>query len=122
KLTDIRWLASMLATTFHETARTMQPICEIGRGKGMRYGTTYYGRGFVQLTWESNYRKASAVVAVDLVAHPGRALELPIAATIMFDGMIRGWFTGHKLADTIAGERCDYVESRRIINGLDKAV
>src|ERR1044071_1113225 len=55
---DRRWLAYMLATTFHETARTMQPIREFGRGRGTRYGTTYYGRGFVQLTWEANYRKA----------------------------------------------------------------
>lgn len=122
KLTDLRWLAYMLATTFHETARTMQPIREFGRGKGMRYGTTYYGRGFVQLTWEANYRKASAVVGVDLVAHPDRALELPIAATIMFDGMIKGWFTGHKLADYIDGAKCDYVQARRIVNGTDRAV
>lgn len=121
KLTDIRFLAYMLATTFHETARTMQPIREFGRGKGMRYGTTYYGRGFVQLTWEANYRKASTIVSVDLVAHPDRALELPIAANIMFDGMIRGWFTGKKLADYISGDHTDYTNARRIVNGTDKA-
>jgi putative chitinase len=120
-LTDLRWLAYMLATTFLETARTMQPIREFGRGKGMRYGTIYYGRGFVQLTWEANYRKASAVVAVDLVAHPDKALELPIAATIMFDGMMKGWFTGKKLADYIHWGDCDYVGARHIINGSDKA-
>lgn len=121
-LGDVRWLAYMLATTFHETARTMQPIREYGRGRGMRYGTTYYGRGFVQLTWEANYRKASAVVGVDLVADPDRALELPIAAAILFDGMIKGWFTGHKLADYITGSLCDYPQARRIINGTDRAV
>jgi putative chitinase len=121
-LTDVRWLAYMLATTFHETARTMQPIREHGRGRGMRYGTTYYGRGFVQLTWEENYRKAAAAVGVDLIADPDRALELPIAATIMFDGMTKGWFTGSKLADFIAGKTCDYVQARRIVNGTDKAV
>src|SRR6187397_2452423 len=27
---DDRWLAYMLATAFHETAMTMQPICEYG--------------------------------------------------------------------------------------------
>ena len=111
----------MLATSFHETARTMQPIREYGRGKGMRYGTTYYGRGFVQLTWEANYRKASAVAGVDLVAHPDRALELPIAAAILFDGMIKGWFTGPRLADYISGTLCDFVQARRIINGTDRA-
>ena len=29
-LSDLRWLAYMLATTFHETARTMRPIREYG--------------------------------------------------------------------------------------------
>ena len=117
----IGWLAYMLATTFHETARTMQPIREYGRGRGMRYGTTYYGRGFVQLTWETNYRKASAVVGVDLVADPDRALELPIAAAILFDGMLTGWFTGKKLADFIHDGVCNYRDARRIINGTDRA-
>ena len=50
---DLRFLAYMLATTFWETARTMQPIAEFGKGKGHSYGVpdkqtgqTYYGRGF----------------------------------------------------------------------------
>ena len=30
---DDRWLAYMLATAFHETARTMQPIREFGAGR-----------------------------------------------------------------------------------------
>jgi len=99
----------------------MQPIREYGRGRGMRYGTTYYGRGFVQLTWEANYRKASVVVGVDLVADPDRALDLPIAATILFDGMLTGWFTGRKLADFIHDGVCNYRDARRIINGTDRA-
>jgi putative chitinase len=121
-LSDLRWLAYMLATTFHETAGTMQPIREFGRGRGTKYGTTYYGRGFVQLTWETNYAKASKVVGVDLVKFPDRALMLPVAATILFDGMINGWFTGKKLADYISGATCDYEGARRIINGTDRKV
>ncbi|QMT33472.1 hypothetical protein LNQ82_02895 [Conchiformibius steedae DSM 2580] len=31
--------AYMLATAYHETARTMQPIAEIGKGAGRKYGT-----------------------------------------------------------------------------------
>ncbi len=120
KLTDIRWLAYMLATTFHETARTMQPIAEFG-GKSRRYAP-YYGRGFVQLTWDYNYRKASTVVGVDLVKSPDRAMELPIATAVLFNGMIEGWFTAHKLADYINNGFCDYVAARRIVNGTDRAV
>ena len=59
-------LAYALATTFHETARTMQPIEEYGRGKGKSYGPTgFWGRGFVQLTWDTNYAKATARLMLD---------------------------------------------------------
>jgi putative chitinase len=119
-LPDTRWLAYMLATTFHETARTMQPIAEYG-GTKARYAP-YYGRGFVQLTWLANYEKASKVVGVDLVNNPDLAMLPKNAATILFDGMINGWFTGHKLADYINDSTCDYVNARRIINGTDRAV
>ena len=61
----------------------------------------YIGRGFVQLTWEDNYRNASAALGLiddrDLVAHPEMALDRLIAARIMFRGMAEGWFTGAKL-------------------------
>lgn len=127
-LTDLRWLAYMLATTFHETARTMQPIAEYGRGKGRKYGVpagphgkVYYGRGFVQLTWLDNYKRAGDAVGVDLVRYPERAMETAIAAKIMFDGMIEGWFTTKKLADYFAGDKADWTNARRIINGTDKA-
>jgi putative chitinase len=73
KLCDLRWLAYILATTYHETAETMQPIREYGRGKGRKYGEpdsvteqTYYGRGYVQLTWRYNYAAMSSVTGVDL--------------------------------------------------------
>lgn len=120
-LPDIRWLAYMLATTWHETAATMQPIREFGRGRGKKYGTTYYGRGFVQLTWDYNYRKASTVVGIDLVKSPDRALELGIATAILFSGMIEGWFTSKKLADYINSAGADYKNARRVINGTDRA-
>ncbi|PLX36538.1 MAG: hypothetical protein C0606_14775 [Hyphomicrobiales bacterium] len=127
-LPDPRWLAYMLATTFHETARTMQPIREYGRGRGRRYGRpdpdtgqTYYGRGFVQLTWKGNYRTMGKLLGIDLVADPERALDLAHATAILFEGMIGGHFTGRKLADYIDGERADLVNARRIINGRDRA-
>jgi hypothetical protein len=36
-------------------------------------------------------------------------------------GMRLGSFTGKKLADYIHGGKADYVNARRIINGLDRA-
>lgn len=128
-LSDLRGLAYMLATTYHETARTMQPIEEYGKGKGREYGKpagpyqkVYYGRGFVQLTWLANYQKAGKALGVDLVRYPERALEMGIAAAIMFDGMMQGWFTGKKLSDYFTATKSDWVNARRIVNGVDKAV
>ncbi|MBI1690545.1 hypothetical protein [Methylorubrum sp. DB1722] len=122
-------LGYSLATTFHETARTMQPIEEYGRGKGKSYGPTgFWGRGFVQLTWETNYAKATTRLRQlgilradeDLVKTRKLAMRLDVAAAILFYGMLEGWFTGKKLADYFGGGRYEPVGARRIINGTDK--
>lgn len=127
--------AYMLATAYHETAATMQPVEEYGKGRGKDYGKRlkmsrkpysdtlplYYGRGYVQLTWYENYEKAGKKVGVDLLNEPGFALSAPIAAKIMRDGMLEGWFTGKKLSDYVGLRTADYVGARRIINGTDKA-
>jgi putative chitinase len=126
--TDLRWLAYMLATTKWETAHTMQPIEEYGKGRGRKYGEpdpatgqTYYGRGYVQLTWHDNYAKMAALTGVDLVGHPELALEPKIAAMILFDGMRDGTFTGLGLHYFFNGTADDPVGARRIINSLDHA-
>lgn len=129
--TDLRRLAYILSTVYHETARTMLPIEEYGRGKGHPYGNpvngkTYYGRGYVQLTWRSNYDKMGRLIGADLVNNPELALDPAIAVKIMFEGMLkkesfRGDFTGHSLEEYFNGAKEDPVQARRIINGLDKA-
>jgi hypothetical protein len=119
KLTDLRWLAYIFATTYHETNRTMEPVREAywlsedWRKKNLRY-YPYYGRGYVQLTWEENYEKYG------IASQPDRALEPPLAAFIMFDGMIKGTFTGKKLSDFFHGTTTDWVGARKIINGTDQ--
>ena len=125
---DDRWLAYMLATTHHETDRKMWPIEEYGRGRNRTYGRpdprtgkTYYGRGFVQLTWNYNYEKMGRKLGIDLLNRPERALELPVATKIMFSGMIEGSFTGKKLSDYFSPSVESWTSARRIINGLDKA-
>ena len=126
--TNRQWLAYALATAYHETARTMQPIREYGRGKGRKYGKpdpvtgqTYYGRGYVQLTWKDNYLKASQALGIDFVREPDRVMEPDNAAFIMFQGMDEGWFTTKEFADYINSAQRDYWNARRIINGTDKA-
>lgn len=128
---DPRWIAYVCATAYHETAKTMQPIEEYGRGKGRPYGVPtqvsdrvtqiFYGRGFCQLTWKKNYELASKACNVDLVNFPNLALQPKIAARIICDGMQEGWFTGKKLADYFNDSTHDPVNARRIINGTDRA-
>jgi len=136
KLPDLRHLAYMLATAYHETAHRMRPITEYGgRSYFDRYegrkdlgntvkgdGYMYRGRGYVQLTGRRNYALASAKLGVDLVASPDRALEPTLAAAIMFLGMSEGWFTGKELGDYINAAGADYLNARRIINGTDRAL
>lgn len=128
----IAWTAYALATAYHETAGTMQPIREYGRGKGRKYGTPgkhgqiAYGRGYVQLTWDYNYEKADQKLGLGgrLAGNYELALDPEIAAQIMTRGMSEGWFTGKKLADYLPTEGPSSIqpfgEARRIINGTDK--
>jgi putative chitinase len=122
---DIRWLAYMLATVYHECATTMWPITEYGSQSYLQ-GKDYYpyiGRGFVMITWEENYRNASAKLGLvdsrDLVEHPEMALDSLIAARILFRGMAEGWFTGRKLGQYFNDEKDDPVNARQIVNGND---
>lgn len=127
-ISDVRWFAYMLATTKHETADTWLPIAEYGKGKGLKYGQpdpatgfVYYGRGYVQLTWPGNYKTMGKVLGVDLYHDPDLALIPEIAYKIMSYGMRNGTFTGASLKRFINDEQCDYLNARRIINGLDCA-
>ena len=124
-MSDLRWLAYMLATTFHETSARMWPITEYGSQEYLQSKEywPYIGRGFVQLTWETNYDKASAILALiderDLVDHPELALDSLIATRILFRGMAEGWFTGKKLGQYFNAEKDDPINARQIINAND---
>jgi len=143
----LRQLAYILATAYHETAHTMLPVRETmassddraigileaawksGKLKWVKTpywrkdadGKSWLGRGYVQLTHKSNYQRSGLSLGIDLVSNPDRAMEPRIAALIMFDGMLKGLFTGKKLSDYIDGIKADYINARRIINGTDKA-
>lgn len=116
KLTDLRHLAYILATAYHEVDKTMQPIDEYGGDAYFRRmydiegarpakarelgnihpgdGALFHGRTFPQLTGRDNYRRMTRLVTmprfgVDIEKEPDRANELPIAIAIMFEGMLR---------------------------------
>lgn len=123
------WLAYGLATAWHEAR--LKPIAEWGKGQGKpygkpgKYGQGQYGRGLVQLTWDSNYEWADKALGLggSLLKDFDRALEPEIATRILVEGMETGAFTGKKLSDYITdnGTPSGFVNARRIINGTDKA-
>lgn len=118
--------AYMLATTWHETGATMQPVKERG---GNAYftklydvagdrpklcismgntcagdGPRYCGRGYVQTTWKVNYErldkesaKAGLTKPGDVLADPDLAMRPDIAALGLVKGMEQGWYTGKSL-------------------------
>lgn len=127
-LTDHRHLAYILATVYHETAATIQPIEEYGKGKNKPYGIpdprtgkAYYGRGYVQITWYDNYKKFEDMLSIPLLAQPELACKPDVACDILFAGMLNGMFTGKKLSHYFSGNKCDPYNARRIINGTDCA-
>ncbi|KQP50848.1 hypothetical protein ASG40_13050 [Methylobacterium sp. Leaf399] len=148
-LLDRRHLAYILATSFHETGKRMQPVREgfalsdaaarravaslYAKGRISRNyalpnarGLSFYGRGDVQLTHEDNYLRMGRILGIDLAGNPDLALDPAVSGRILVEGVtrgvsIKGDFTGKALEDYIAGDRCDYVGARRTVNGTDKA-
>lgn len=115
--------AYVLATAYHETAHTVEPVREMGGEKYLKAKKyyPYVGMGYVQLTWRENYEKAGAALGVDFVAEPKLLLQARFAAPILVTGMAEGWFTGKKLADYLTLGKSDFVNARRIVNGTDDA-
>jgi len=129
--------AYALATVWHETAKTMEPVreglnaSEAWRKRNLRY-YPWYGRGYVQLTWESNYKtadreasKAGLIKEGELLKNPDLAMRPDVSAFILRNGMVRGWFSGKKFSDYLpekgVATRDQYMQARRIINIMDKA-
>ena len=137
---DGRHLAYIFATAYHETARTMQPIEEYGKGKTRPYGrkqkysgekyTTpdniYYGRGHTQNTWFEIYEKLTKLAKKqgkdwDFLNNPELLLQMEQSVWATFTAMETGLYTGKKLSDYFNDTKEDPIGARRIINGTDKA-
>ncbi len=139
--------AYILATAFHETASTMQPVREtlaasddaaiaildraFNAGRLPQVKTPYWrrdgdgkswlGRGLVQLTHKRNYVALSGLTGIDLAADPTLALDPQVSAVILVEGMRQGAFTGRRLGDYFGPSKTDFVGARAIINGRDRA-
>lgn len=118
--------AAAIATVAIETASTFEPVREAywldnayGYEWAEEYRRThlptsrywpYYGRGYIQLTWQSNYAEEGEAIGVDLVSEPDRALDPSIAA----DALAR-FFDTHGVADAAVVR--NWPEVRRRVQG-----
>lgn len=118
--------AYILATVGHETGYTWQPVKEAywfseeWRRRNLRY-YPWYGRGFVQITWQTNYLKYSKILNLDLIKNPDLALDPQTACFILVHGFKHGVFTGARISSYLNDKKTDFVNARRCINGTDKA-
>jgi putative chitinase len=141
EVADVRWAAYMLATVKHECANAWQPVTErgstsyfdkynAGTAIGARLGNTqpgdgfrFRGRGYVQITGRINYGSLGKALhmGAQLLDNPELTLKPETAYAIMSYGMRHGAFTGRRLAQFFNSTQTDYLNARKIINGLDQA-
>lgn len=133
---DIRWAVYILATVKHECADKWQPIdedqtlwsqhaygneVEVKDPAGNTYKNRYYGRGYVQLTLQKNYKGMGKNLGYgdDLFYHPEKVKEPELAYRIISYGMLNGSFNDTNqfgLRQYISGASCDYVAARATVN------
>ncbi|MEM6255067.1 MAG: glycoside hydrolase family 19 protein [Cyanobacteria bacterium P01_D01_bin.156] len=129
-VTDPAHIAYILATTGHE-ALFRGPIEEFESGWRRRtgpgdYGAVhratghrYYGRGYVQITWATNYQKIDQVLGTNTYHNPDQMLDPAVAAPATVIGMRDGIFTARSLDDYGYGDNFDWNGARSIINNGD---
>lgn len=127
-ITDERQIAYMLASAQHETDDFRTSREDDGPRQALRLGygggENYYGRGYVQVTHDRNYARMDAALGLGgrLSANPElAATDANIGAQTLVVGMVRGLYTGVGIHRYVGGDRADYEEARRTVNGTDRA-
>ncbi|MGV2830624.1 glycoside hydrolase family 19 protein [Myxosarcina sp. GI1(2024)] len=115
-ITNRKHIAYVLSTAENES--NFKAIREL-RGRTLTrdqqkyWHTGFMGRGFIQVTWRSNYQRVGKKLGIDLVSNPDLLLTYPVAIASLVLGMRDGWYTGKKLSDYKPG---DYWNQRAIVN------
>ncbi len=85
----------------------------------------YFGRGYVQLTWWSNYATTGAAIGrgLDLLLDPELVKQPEVAYAIMAHGMRTGdgFANRRTFAQYFSATKSNYVGARAMVNGSDHA-
>jgi hypothetical protein len=125
-------IAYVLATAEHESDsfRTLEEYSSGTQYEGRADlgntrpgdGALYKGRGYVQLTGRLNYTRYGEVAGLRLATLPIIVMNWPaLSVFIIVDGMLRGVYTGRRLADFVNATKQDFFNARQVINGHDRA-
>jgi len=155
-ITRLDWFAYILGTLRRETNDTFAPVEEgywIPSNKRTaalknyylknnpkayktifpESGLSYYGRGYVQLTHDWNYKTFQPLIQkkfpnINIFSDPSKACDTEVAWIILEEGMTKNNltiqdenFTGYTLEQFFNDQKKDWVKARKIINGLDHA-
>jgi hypothetical protein len=86
---------------------------------------SYYGRGYVQLTWWANYAAAGVAVGrgLELLFNPELVKDPPVAYSLMSHAMRTGdgFANGHRFVNFFSVSKTDYKNARTMVNGHDHA-
>jgi hypothetical protein len=115
--------AFVLANARHETAQ-YKYLTEIDGANqairlGYKGGANWYGRGYIQLTHNTNYAQWSKWTGVDLVSNPDLLItDLDLSASIACSGIKFGSFTAKApVSEYINDHKKDYFNARDLVNG-----
>lgn len=106
-----------LGTIAVETAHTFEPVQEAfwmddaWRNANLRYAP-YWGRGYIQLTWDYNYQAYGGYLGLPLYDNPDLALECDTAAAVFAQFFDRS-------GAAASAQVCDWSECRRKVQGAD---
>ena len=117
-------LANPRITSRMGTAPTLQAVRSYKDAAGDEH--TFYGRGYVQLTWWANYASAGPLLglpAAFFLQDPEQALEASYSYKLMSLCMRTGagFANKNKFDDYFSGHDRLYKEARAMVNGTDKA-
>jgi hypothetical protein len=125
-------IAYVLATAEHESDSfsTLEEYSSGNQYEGRKAlgnvykgdGTRFKGRGYVQLTGRINYEKYAEKTGIELVTLPIILMNWPaLSVYVIIDGMMNGVYTSKRLDSYVNSSMVDFVNARKVVNGLDCA-